>query len=42
MLAELFAVQLLVIHCMKTRVDGIQRWGGVFLFAKDGPAVHVV
>jgi hypothetical protein len=41
-LAELFAVQLLVIHCMKTRVDGIQWCGGVFLFAKDGPAVHVV
>jgi hypothetical protein len=41
-LAELFAVQLLVIHCMKTRVNGVQWWGGVFLFAKDGPAVHVV
>jgi hypothetical protein len=41
-LAELFAVQLLIIHCMKARVDGVQWWGGVFLFAKDSPAVHVV
>jgi hypothetical protein len=27
---------------MKTRVDGVQWWGGVFSFAKDGPTVHVV
>ncbi len=42
LLAEFCTVEGFIVDCMEFGVDVVDRWGRVFLFAKDAPAVDVM